>query len=487
MELPSLTQENLDKIDTPQFKAFEWLADHPELENLPVWKMKQLFALVTFYHAMDGNNWFERIQGDWLRYDKDECLWFSTEFGYFVIQDDGPPIFIEYEEGEYQNDHVYNPEGGDSILPCNDNGKFQSLALSELGLGGFNPFIPPEISMLSSLTYLTLLRNGINVTLSDFVPAELFEMTSLRVFSFHINQMTGTIPSEFGLMTNLVSFSVSSNQLTGTLPTELCDMTSLLAIFLNGNSLNGTIPSEVGKLTDIDEGFYIHWNEMSGTIPSELGRLTSTLKLQLFGNRLTGTIPTELGLLTEMNTLYLDANLLSGPVPTEFGGLVTLQKFVTHFNDLTGAVPTELGNCANISLLSLNDNQLTGTIPSELGLVSAAELVFLQNNLLSGSLPDELWQMTNLTLLDVSGMPFMFGPLPFELMPSSLRHLNVEGGNQLSGTIPDDLCVHEDPECRTGLPWDPKNCTIAFECSEYLCGCDCPCSGNQTWDLNSTI
>ena len=124
-DLPNHTLLSLGNISTPQFKAMQWMMEHPDLPNMTQWRKKQLFALSTFFFAMEGPHWPEHVQQDW-RSHTDECFWFSSEFGAFM------------EDGRYeQQENNYN------VTPCNDAGEFQSLALANLSLAGYKTFIPP--------------------------------------------------------------------------------------------------------------------------------------------------------------------------------------------------------------------------------------------------------------------------------------------------------------------------------------------------------
>jgi hypothetical protein len=75
MDLPDHTQGRILNSSTPQFQAWEWLSNHQNITGLPEWKMKQLFALATFFYAFEGENWNPLIKDKWMDDTKDECLW----------------------------------------------------------------------------------------------------------------------------------------------------------------------------------------------------------------------------------------------------------------------------------------------------------------------------------------------------------------------------------------------------------------------------
>ena len=201
--LPDYTLESIKNGTTPQWKALEWLMDHPELRVMPGWRKTQLFALGTFYYAMDGDNWPRHIKENWLLYDKNEGFWFSGLFGYF--SDGG-----SYELDE--NAVGYTPFETEGIgYPCNDDYRFQTLIMQRLGINESKPFIPRELSLLTSLFTLSLQKNQINASLADFVPSEVFQMVNITFFDLYLNSLTGTIPTGFGQMSNVLQFELGDN------------------------------------------------------------------------------------------------------------------------------------------------------------------------------------------------------------------------------------------------------------------------------------
>lgn len=83
------------------------------------------------------------------------------------------------------------------------------------------------------------------------------------------------------------------------------------------------LPLPPGKLSNLQEIFYLQYNSFSSPIPTELGNLVAmTSHFLLRSNSLTGAIPTELGKLDNMvSTLALSYDPLSSSLPTELGRL----------------------------------------------------------------------------------------------------------------------------------------------------------------------
>lgn len=85
---------------------------------------------------------------------------------------------------------------------------------------------------------------------------------------------------------------------------------------------------------------------------------------------------------------------LKGSIPSELGQLGTLVKLFLLGNELTGTIPSELGQMGSLGWLHLRYNQLTGPIPSELGeLGSLIRLKILGGNDLTGSIPDQICEL----------------------------------------------------------------------------------------------
>ncbi|CAB9530168.1 expressed unknown protein [Seminavis robusta] len=207
--LPEYTTASMNNgSDTPQWKAWQWLAYHQNITFLPEWRKEQLFALATFFYAFGGENWNPFIQERWMDDAKEECQWFSSGFGFLGL------------DGEYVELQDY---GIEPTFPCDSHGKFTSLFLEDQDLSGLSPFIPPEIALLTSLSILQLGVNGIAGPILSFLPTQLYRMTSLTIISLWDNlELTGNIPSELGLLTDLTVLGLTATKLTGTIPEELC-------------------------------------------------------------------------------------------------------------------------------------------------------------------------------------------------------------------------------------------------------------------------
>lgn len=434
--LPDRTKENVMVTNTPQALAWEWLRHHQNITRIPDWRKRQLFSLATFFYAFEGPLWPHDISKNWLNDTIDECSWINTSLEYL-----------------YGISSTYQKTTAVDFRPCNDAGEIQTLALLWLKLSRGSPRIPPELALLPSLSIIILAFNEIKVPLPHLLPKELGELTNFKVLVFHGNGIVGTIPKEIGLLTTLDYLMLGENVITGTLPSEVALLSGLKQLALSNIPIEGSLPTELGlmtKLTDLE----VSGNSLTGSIPTELGLITSLNELALQWNTLSGSIPSELGLCTQLSLVLLQGNKLSGSIPSELGILTRLTDLDLLQNQVDGSMPSEMGLMTSAQKLRLSHNRLTGSIPSELGLLTQTKHLSLNSNDFAGSIPSQLWQLIELKQLDLSGLA------------------------QLSGTVPEFLCYlqtniscYSDPYFET-----TTECSLAFDCSEVLCGCHCECS-----------
>ena len=266
---------------------------------------------------------------------------------------------------------------------------------SELGLNssGITGSIPPELGILTNLTYLNLGNNE----LTGSVPSEIGQLTNLTYLNLSNNQLTDSIPLEIGQLTNLWHLDLSYNQLIGTMPYEIGDLTNLSRLRLHNNLLSGIVPESICDLNinwSSSIFFRIYNNELCPPYPSciedEMGEqdtlqcpnciaeddtdgielwnecysIENTFNLNLSNTELSDTIPIKIGGLNNLETLNLSSNQIAGEIPIEIGRLDRLISLYLDSNQLTGFIPLELGNLTNLNSLRLNDNQLSGWFPS---------------------------------------------------------------------------------------------------------------------------
>ncbi|MDE3256620.1 MAG: dockerin type I domain-containing protein [Gemmatimonadota bacterium] len=318
-------------------------------------------------------------------------------------------------------------------VTTDEAGRIVGLELANNGLYGS---IPAELRELSHLRILDL---GVN-ELSGSIPPGLVDMHNLEALTLRRNRLTGDIPPELGRLSQLRKLDLGSNRLSGSIPTELGDLSRLEQLNLGANLLNGGIPRVLGKarhLTVLNLGH----NLLSGPVPRELGVLNSLVSLNLQGNRLSGSIPSQLAELSEIDTIVLADNQLTGRIPPRIGALDRLSLLNLSGNRLSGSIPAELGELAKLKVLDLANNKLSGSIPAELGNLASLVKLHLQENALSGQLPAELGHAANLEFLHLqhnalSGpVPPMFGNLHL------LRSLILSDNAGLAGPLPAEVAA----------------------------------------------
>ena len=168
---------------------------------------KEKAALIAFYEALDGDNWYD--------------IWNGTSNE-------------EFENNRW-NLHFDEPVYSWYGVGVNENGLVSRLHLPGLNLKGT---IPQELFELKELKTLQLNSNAI----SGELPLGLFELTKLEKLIFHGNSLSGCIPEEIGNLRNLKELDLAGNRFTGTFPESLTELTKLEHLQLNGNLLSGDIP-----------------------------------------------------------------------------------------------------------------------------------------------------------------------------------------------------------------------------------------------------
>jgi hypothetical protein len=127
--------------------------------------------------------------------------------------------------------------------------------------------LPPELLSLSTLVYLYVRRNSLEIDLDElFSPGNLPSIFALWLDS---NIIGGTIPSSIGLYTDIASLSITDAELSGPLPSELGNLVNMRRCWLYDNQLTGDIPSTLSSWTDL-QVFEIYGNNLVGEMPQPI-------------------------------------------------------------------------------------------------------------------------------------------------------------------------------------------------------------------------
>jgi len=227
--LPLSSVNAISTPGSPHRSAVEWLIDNNNLDELPLFRTNQRYALAVLYFSTGGvNSWTNKTH--WLS-SLHECEWFQSI--------------------------TYN---GRENVPCSDGTSvIKTLVLAENLLYGS---IPIDVALLSNL----------------------------ETFAFPSNFLQHKIPVESTIMVNLVTLDLGSNNFQGPLP-PLTNHSNLATIDFSSNNLEGQLPESYSNLNSLERLDLSQNPGINGTIPESLSRLTNLRQLSIDGTALTGSVP----------------------------------------------------------------------------------------------------------------------------------------------------------------------------------------------------
>jgi len=483
--LPDYTVQSIEQDGaSPQYEAFRFILKDLESNSsdYSVEKLRQRFALVTFYYATGGSGWKDSSR--WLQHDVDECEWFSQEPKLDVLDRQTGSVINTVqiadhpcEDGAYKHLAQYGNDVNGTLPPevfellpslvsvnldpqgadwnCSGSGEFQKCGYaskyiitgsipSEIGLCShlqcisldyqrLEGSLPLSLGSLSLLEYLRLYDSAV----TGEMPLAVVHLKSLMLLEVGGNDLNGTIPSEIGLLSNLTSLDLTWNALTGTIPTEIGLVSSLEGLYLAFTGLNGTIPSEIGLMSNLTR-LLLSDTGLTGTVPTEIWLMSSLTSLDLRNTGLNGTIPCEIGLLASLVHLDLGGTYLIGTIPSEIGLMSDLTELGLYYTGLTGTIPSAIWLMSSLGGLDLSSPGLTGTIPSEIGLLSSLMVLDLSSADVTGTIPSEIGLASSLEVLGLYDTG-LTGTIPSEIgLMSSLTWLYLDE-TALTGTIPSEI------------------------------------------------
>ncbi|CAH8391505.1 unnamed protein product [Eruca vesicaria subsp. sativa] len=201
---------------------------------------------------------------------------------------------------------------------------FQNCSsLTHIHLGGnkLTGKLPSWLSKLSSLSMLSLQSNSFD----GQIPDDICSAPSVHILDLSENKISGPIPKCMGNLTAIVqhksideyyeyqeirdSINLSGNKIDGKIPAEILDLTYLRILNLSRNSIAGSIPGNISKLGHL-ETLDLSSNKFSSAIPQSLGGISSLKKLDLSYNKLEGSIPKNLKF--KDPSIYIGNELLCG-------------------------------------------------------------------------------------------------------------------------------------------------------------------------------
>ncbi|KAB2615415.1 LRR receptor-like serine/threonine-protein kinase FLS2 [Pyrus ussuriensis x Pyrus communis] len=209
------------------------------------------------------------------------------------------------------------------------------------------------------------------------------------------------------------------------------------ALNLSYMGLAGVIPPHLGNLSFLVE-LGLQNNSFHGLLPQELSRLHRLKAVNFRNNNFMGTIPSWFGSFPKLQTFTLADNGFSGSIPVAIFNLSALKIIILSRNQLSGSIPREIGNLTMVKGIYLDDNKFE-EIPNEIGSLGQLEEFFMQDNALKGSTFVPVLNISSLTTLALSGNN-MSGSLPDNMCEhlSSIQRFYLNQ-NQLDGLIPSKL------------------------------------------------
>ena len=318
-----------------------------------------------------------------------------------------------------------------------------------------------------------------NCSLSGSLPARLPK--TVVILYLNQNSLTGSIPATLfenyasKVVSSVVLYSFASNQLSGTIPSGLLapiPASASIYLYLNNNNLTGTIPSDLFAFTKASTitGIVANFgsNSFTDSLPSDLWGFPATTtnsltRLYLYfsvNTGLTGTIPSKwlsqysfpaLTIINlVMNNCRLSGNIHSGLIPASAplltGYSLTLSGNPMNGSITSGLLPAVLTLPRNTGVLStftftLFSSGLTGALvlpspPSTLTNFPSIVLYLSSNSLTAFSA--EVNTSKYLSYLDVSSNTALRGYVDnlFSTTSSLMTYLNL-GNTLISGTMPD--------------------------------------------------
>ncbi|KAG2326767.1 hypothetical protein Bca52824_009495 [Brassica carinata] len=190
--------------------------------------------------------------------------------------------------------------------------KLSSLFMLRLQSNSFDGQIPDGLCSVPNLHILDLSGNKI----SGPVPKCISNLTAIArgTTNFEVFQNLVYVVTRARKYQDIVnSINLSGNNINGEIPAEILDLSYLRILNLSRNSMAGSIPGGISKLGRL-ETLDLSRNRFSGAIPQSLAAISSLQKLNLSYNKLEGRIP----MLPKFEdpSIYIGNELLCGkPLP----------------------------------------------------------------------------------------------------------------------------------------------------------------------------
>ncbi|CAH1452705.1 unnamed protein product [Lactuca virosa] len=291
--------------------------------------------------------------------------------------------------------------------------------------------IPKYLGNLSSLEYFAFDNNSAVVDFPDFL-SNLSGCTALTLQELYArrNQFKGSLPDFIQNFSSLSFLGLLDNHMNGTISEKLWELPNLKEIDVSQNHLSGAISENIGK----SKAHIINLskNPLQG-VPStdHMSNLSYVEHLDLSSCNLGPHFPKWIQKLENLTLLDISNTRISDAVPPQFWNM-QFSYLNLSSNNISGEVP-DLSSFAKSKLIDLSSNSFKGPIPdlpSSLALLNLSRNKFsggisficqivdgllqfldLSHNSLTGQIPDCLWHFKELKVLNL-GHNSLVGKLP---------------------------------------------------------------------------
>jgi LRR receptor-like serine/threonine-protein kinase FLS2 len=133
---------------------------------------------------------------------------------------------------------------------------------------------------------------------------------------------------------------------------------------------------------------------------------------------------------------------MTGEIPLELYSPNLLKLRLTE-NQWKGTIPPKIAGMVSLTDYTVGSSQMSGPIPSELFTIQTLEVLDLHNASFSGPLSEAGFSnLTSLVRWEVQDNDFT-GAIPFSatLLMANLERFQVQGNDQLTGTVPSAFCA----------------------------------------------
>jgi Leucine-rich repeat (LRR) protein len=318
-------------------------------------------------------------------------------------------------------------------------GGLWNLRYLNLSNAGFVGTIPHQLSNLSNLHFLDIGDLYVQVDNLEWL-SHLSLLEFLDLSDINLSKVSNWF-QVMNMLPSLSKLHLSGCELDKYDHIPYVNFSSLTVLDLSSNNFVYSTFDWVNSLATL---VTLDLSDNLIQIPLTVVQNMSCLRnLYLSYNNFSSIVLNLLYNITTLERLDLASNNIQGVLPRALGSVSRLMHLDLSKNHLEGKIPRFLGNFCNLQLLDLSWNNLGGGVHEVLGNSSTClsknlEFLYLNGNQLSGTLPDELGKYQKLSFLSLS-YNMLSGPIPMSIGNlSSLRTLAVST-NQLNGTIPISL------------------------------------------------